>query len=755
MALFFADTTDQITLGVQASNQSEATQFSSTTDEVFMRFYTNNNSPTDNLRTGTVIGSSNYDKTAGQLNNLYFGMLTGYSNLQKTMVLQKDRVGITTSAPNALFQVYGSNVFSSWSSLARFEVVKGNPANPYPAFVIDANGNIGFGTEAVVGQTVAIKGGLQVDSLQIGANGGGSPLITAPGMQPPTPGGYLEYNFANMCNLTDIILENSLYTSNTIFANTYSPFKGSSTIYYSGASLSNINVIYPYQVQSTNQGSAGSPTYTFQQNANTGIFEPANNNLAISTSGTEALRVNPVGNVGIGSQNPTVMLDVTGTIASPNILGSNLIQTFTNIANYTFINGARVTIGTILPTGSVPFSVKLYGNSTNYSYILSAINTSTLSTTTMSTRNLSGSVSTDSYSQIFPSGNYQVNIASTTPGIGAGSYFNSNLIASFTVGATDPIGTPTVTLTGTPTFSATYTYVSGIPYYGNGVTVTYPVNALTFTNIYNTIDPGSVITNVLTLNSTNYTYAQVFTNYLVSNANNNNTLSLILNSGGTSSTVSISRVIRNINNQSGVSGTLMSSILYLGASINETTMNVATFSGMPISSVTRIANNSGTPANPALGDLSSFTGGNTISTNDAFYSPYTQTVYNNLANVPTGTYAPTLPTLTGNHNYFTFLMTTTAALGSFVINFNSSYNPGIVNVYVYWVSLGQWYNAKYVYTDTANKGCGSSTYVSLANGDRYPITLPQGTTLSGYTNIYVNVQFNGSLQLSTLSITNS
>lgn len=755
MALFFADTTDQITLGVQASNQSEATQFSSTTDEVFMRFFTNNNSPTDNLKTGTVIGSSNYDKTTGNLNNLYFGMLTGYSNVQKSMVMQKDRVGITTSAPNSLFQVYGSNVFSAWTNLARFEVVKGDPQNPYPAFVIDANGNVGFGTETVAGQTVAIKGGLQVDSLQIGSSGGGSPLITAPGMQPPSPGGYLEYNFANMCNLASIILQNSLYASNTIFANTYSPFIGSSTIYYSGASLSNINVLYPYQVQATNQGSAASPTYTFQENANTGLFEPGNNNLAISTSGVEALRVNAVGNVGIGIQNPSVMLDVAGTIASPNIMGCNIVQTFTNIANFTFINGARITIGNILPTGSVPFSVKLLGNSTNYSYTLSAINTSTLGTTTMNVRNLSGSVSTDAYSFTFPSGSYQVNIVANTPGIGVGSYFNSNIISAFTVGATDPIAAPSVTLSGTPSFSATYIYVSGIPYYGNGVSATFPINGLTFTNIYNTIDPGAVITNVLTLNSTNYTYAQVFTNYLVSNNRNNNTLSLSLTSGGTSSTVSISSTVRNINFQSGVGGTILSSILYLGASINETTMNVATFPGMPISSVVRIANNSGTPGNPLITDLSSFAGGTTISTNDAFYSPYTQTVYNNLANVPTGTYAPTLPTLTGNHNYFTFLITSTAALGSFVINFNSSYNPGIINVYIYWVSLGEWYNAKYIFTDIANKGCGSSTYTSLANGDRYPITLPQGTTLSGFTNVYVNVQFNGSIQLSTLSITNT
>ena len=773
-----ADTTDQITLGVQASNLAEVTQFSSTTNDVYMRMFTNNYSPSpyDNLKTGVVIGSSNYDKSASQLNNLYFGMLTGTSNIQKTMILQNDRVGISTGSPNALFQVYGSNVYSSWTSLARFEIAK--PGQPvFPAFVIDANGNIGIGTEASSGNTVTLKGTLQVDSLQIGASGGsssGPPLINAPGLQTPVYGGYLQYNDSSMCNIYNMILDNSLYTSNTIYANTYSPFQGSNTITYSNANLSNINIIYPYQIQFTNSGTAASPALTFQQNSRTGIFEAATDNLAISTSGLEALRVNPDGNVGIGSQTPRVALDVAGSIFSPYVVGSNILQTFTNIANFTFVDSFAVTITNILPTGSVTFNVTIGGNSTSYNYTLSVIKNG--GGTTTINRTLTGSLRTETFSQIFASGTYNINATVTTLGTGAGaSFYQAYCSAPFTVGATDPIGAPSVALTTTPlvktAFSTThYTYVSGVPYYSANTTITFPINSLTFTNIYNSIDPtGSPtnLTNVLYINGTAFTYAQVFTAFKTANGTNTGGTLTITLTTSTNNLLSISDVVYNVNYTSGISGTLLSGILYLGTAINESTMAIGTFAGMPINNVLRQTNtSSASPLKPALSDLSTFTGGSSISVNDAFYSPYTQYIYTSLSSLQTAisaTYVPdvSLTSLSsGNHSYLSLLITTSAAMGSFVLNFTSGtlgsgYNPGITDVYIYWVSLGQWYNAKFLYTDSANKGCAAATYVYQAPGDRYPVKLPQGTTLSGSTNIYVNIHFTGPIDLSGFSITNS
>jgi hypothetical protein len=46
MSLYFADE-DNITFGVQSSNVKEVAQFSSTTDEAFVRMFTNNYSDVD------------------------------------------------------------------------------------------------------------------------------------------------------------------------------------------------------------------------------------------------------------------------------------------------------------------------------------------------------------------------------------------------------------------------------------------------------------------------------------------------------------------------------------------------------------------------------------------------------------------------------------------------------------------------------------------------------------------------------------
>ena len=103
MSSFFAEE-DNITFGIQGSNEAEVAQFSSTTDDVFYRFFTNNFSETDNFVTGTVIGSSNYDKSGTALNNLYFGHITETSNVERVMTITEKRVGINTD-PAATFHV--------------------------------------------------------------------------------------------------------------------------------------------------------------------------------------------------------------------------------------------------------------------------------------------------------------------------------------------------------------------------------------------------------------------------------------------------------------------------------------------------------------------------------------------------------------------------------------------------------------------------------------------------------------------------
>lgn len=61
-------------------------------------------------------------------------------------------------------------------------------------------------------------------------------------------------------------------------------------------------------------GSASSPTITNIGSENTGLFFPSAFNLGFSTSGSERMRLNAVGNLGIGTVSPTALLDVNGTV---------------------------------------------------------------------------------------------------------------------------------------------------------------------------------------------------------------------------------------------------------------------------------------------------------------------------------------------------------------------------------------------------------------------------------------------------------
>jgi len=71
------------------------------------------------------------------------------------------------------------------------------------------------------------------------------------------------------------------------------------------------------QIGTTN-GTAAAPTHTFYGDDDTGMFRAAANNLAFSSGGSERMRIDSAGDVGIGTTDPGVKFQVVGASATPS-----------------------------------------------------------------------------------------------------------------------------------------------------------------------------------------------------------------------------------------------------------------------------------------------------------------------------------------------------------------------------------------------------------------------------------------------------
>jgi hypothetical protein len=79
------------------------------------------------------------------------------------------------------------------------------------------------------------------------------------------------------------------------------------------------------QFLNNSNDSATAPSFSFREDSNTGIFHPDNDAVGITTGGTERLRINSSGFVGINTTSPSERLNVSG-----NILATGNITAFSD-----------------------------------------------------------------------------------------------------------------------------------------------------------------------------------------------------------------------------------------------------------------------------------------------------------------------------------------------------------------------------------------------------------------------------------------
>ncbi len=303
-------------------------------------------------------------------------LLHVYTSTDGSSVPVLENASIGTSAVSALsikangsyglFEMYGSNYSGNWgasgvarangfairtpaSSPASYMFLGPSSPNPLylatnslPRLTVDSSGNVGIGTTSsgamltVAGMIHSTSGGIKFPDGSIqttAATGGGSSgqsMITGwPDaikcvMSNPAygdtylvlgqvAGGYYYYHWP--LQPADVRVR---YNSD----GTFSGYQAGITTSDCNKSISQLNTdgqAYYFangggSAGSMADGTAGAPGLYFSSDTNTGFYRPTTDTLAIATSGTEKVRVDASGNVGIGTTGPADKLHVAGDI---------------------------------------------------------------------------------------------------------------------------------------------------------------------------------------------------------------------------------------------------------------------------------------------------------------------------------------------------------------------------------------------------------------------------------------------------------
>lgn len=134
-----------------------------------------------------------------------------------------------------------------------------------------------------------------------------------------------------------------------------------------GATLSGTNTLSGSTVMAASLGTSASPSIYFTSDTNTGIFSPTADTVAVATGGSERMRIDTSGNVGIGTSSPKGKLDSTTSDNNKGLIVSGATNLFRVYPYYNFGGNNR---GTVLESTNVAESafgdISISGNTIQF-----------------------------------------------------------------------------------------------------------------------------------------------------------------------------------------------------------------------------------------------------------------------------------------------------------------------------------------------------------------------------------------------------